>query len=32
MYTDAIIVEQPDMLKEHIRDLSEKLAAHHTAY
>jgi len=32
MYTDAIIVEQPDTLKDHIRELSEKLAAHHTTY
>ena len=32
MYTDAVIVEEPASLKEQIRELSEKLAAHHTSY
>jgi len=32
MYTDAVIVEEPVALKAQIRQLSEKLAAHHTSY
>jgi predicted DNA-binding transcriptional regulator YafY len=32
MYADAVIVEEPAALKEQIRELSKKLAAHHTSY
>lgn len=32
MYTDAVIVEEPATLKDQIRELSKKLAAHHASY
>lgn len=32
MYTDAIRVESPDLLKAEIRALSEKLSIHHRSY
>ena len=32
MYADAVIVEEPATLKDQIRELSKRLAAHHTSY
>lgn len=32
MYTDAIRVESPDLLKTEMRELSEKLSVHHQSY
>jgi predicted DNA-binding transcriptional regulator YafY len=32
MYTDSVRIEGPEVLKDHVRELSEKCSAHHKSY